>query len=363
MDPYRAAWLVPVTFYAILLCGATANMLADDRISTFDSEITIAKDRTLRIDEKFEITNDNGFFDSGFHRQLRIKQPGAQRAKAGLFQDIRAKVDGSHAAVSTTQNQESLDIAISIPPTAGAPGKHVIELSYAAKNQFLVYDDFEDLNQNISGEWPIPIDRASVELSFPSGIPRDTSITADTGSGTQFRFDCIRTNLPSGVRFETTQDILPNERLFLSARFSQRGYFVSNVDEEGFRAVLENHPLLYPWLAFLAGFVIFTTSGFLVAPMVVKVSGMAWSSVTGHRLAMIVSCVATMLAGVSAVFLRHPYSAMPGFILGAMASILVSGNPHGGDPFSLITVAMASNFAFYYLVARGLRKVWPHRQL
>jgi hypothetical protein len=335
-----------------------ANAQAGDHILTFDSKIAVAKDRTLSVDERFEITNENGFLDAGFHRRLPVKPSRPQRAKAGSFQDIRARIDGSDAVVRTTQTNELLDLGVFLEPAGWSPGKHVVELAYTAKRQFLVYDDFEDLNENISGEWEIPIDRASVELNFPDGVPSGASITANTGSSSSSRFDCVRTNLPSGVRFETTHAIPPNERLFISARFSQRGYFVSSVGEDGIRAVIENHPLSYPWVAFLVGFVIFTCSGFLVAPLV----GRIWSMPSDNGIAIVVAAVATLLSGVSAILFHQPYTAMPGFMLGAIVSILISGSPHGGELLSLVIVALASNFAFYYLIARGLRRVRPRGQ-
>lgn len=164
------------------------------------------------------------------------------------------------------------------------------------------------------------------------------------------------------MRFETSHEISPNDRLFVSARFYPRGYFVSNVEEDGIRAVLENHPLLYPWIVFLVGLVIITASAFLVTLLILKAFGGVWAVTSDHRVAIVVATVATGFSGASVILFNQPYTAMPGFMLGALASILISGDPHGGEPFSLVTVAAASNFAFYYLIARGLRSLWPHRQ-
>ena len=362
MDSQRSLRFVRAVLYSVLLSSAIANAQPGDRISRFDSKITVAKDRTLYVDEEVEITNDNGFLDRGFHRQLPVKAAGPQRTRAGSFQDIRASVDGSDALVRTTRKDEFWDVEISMAPAGWSRGKHLIELSYTAKHQFLVYDDFEDLNQNTSGQWPIPIDRASVELNFPSGIPSGASISADTASGTGSLFDCVRTNLPLGVRFDTSHSLEPNNRLFISARFYPRGYFVSNFDEDGVRAVLENHPRLYPWIAFFFGLIIFTSSAFLVSLPILRAFGGGWATPSGHRVALVVASLATALSGVTAILFHQPYTAMPGFWLGAIFSIMLSGNPHGGEPFSLVTVALASNFALYYLIARGLRITWPRRQ-
>jgi hypothetical protein len=162
--------------------------------------------------------------------------------KAGSFESVGAKVDGHDAVVGTRQDGDVFDIGIAAEIGILPRGKHVIELSYTAKHQFAIFDNFEDLNQNISGEWPVPIEKATVELNFPEGFPREASISAATGTDSDFQFDCARANLPSGMRFETTHSISRGNYLFISARFPHPGYFVSDSKEDGYRAVLENHP-------------------------------------------------------------------------------------------------------------------------
>jgi hypothetical protein len=132
-----------------------ARAQSADRILTFHSEITVAKDRTLTVSEKFDIVNDTGLFDDGFHRRLWIKAAGPQRAKAGGFQSMSAKVDGSDGIVRTSQDNNIFDIHVSPQSSRWSRGTHSIELHNTAKHQFLIYDDFEDLNQDISGEWPV----------------------------------------------------------------------------------------------------------------------------------------------------------------------------------------------------------------
>lgn len=347
----------------LLISAEITRAQSADRILTFQSETTVARDRTLTVSEKFEIVNDTGVFNDGFHRQLWIKAAGPQRVRAGGFQNISANVDGSNGVVQTSEDKNVFDIHVSSQSGHLSHGTHSIELHYTAKHQFLVYDDFEDLNQDISGEWPVPIDKASLDLLFAEGLPNDASISAATGTESTFQFDCDRTTLPAGVRFETTHPIAPGNQLFLSARFSRRGYFVSNFKEDGFRAVLENHPLLFPWLAFLSGLIVFTTTGFAVARPVLQMFGRYQDAPTNHQIAVTVAVVATVLSTASIFVFRQPYTAMPGFLLGAITSIGISGSPHGGEPFSLVIVGAASNLFFYYLVARGLQRIWRRRNL
>ncbi|MGB6897126.1 MAG: hypothetical protein WBE12_00930 [Candidatus Acidiferrum sp.] len=62
------------------------------------------------------------------------------------------------------------------------------------------------------------------------------------------------------------------------------------------------------------------------------------------------------------LFVFHePYTAMPGFMLGALVSIGISGSPHGGEPFSLVIIGTLSNLLFYYLVARLFQWIWRRK--
>lgn len=246
------------------LCTGIAGAQITDRISAIASKITIDRDRTLHIREEFEIANGTGLFDRGFHRRLRIKPVSPQRAKPGSFQPIDAKIDGHDAVLGTSTDGDVLDIGIATGTGTLPRGDHVIELSYTAHYQFAIYDSFEDLNLNVSGEWPVTIGKATVELNLPEGLPAETGISAGTGTDSDFQFDCVRTALPAGVRFETSHSLAPGNRLFISARFPHPGYFVSDVKEGGFRAVRENHPFLVPILVSLCGLIVFATAGFFV---------------------------------------------------------------------------------------------------
>jgi hypothetical protein len=342
----------------LLVSSGIADTQSTDRIVALRSKITVARDRTLTVTENFEIDNAAAILDGGFLRRLPIKTTGPYRAKAGTIESVSARVDGVDNPIQKSQTNDAFEIRV-VPQASGwSPGVHTIELHYVARHQFAIFDASEDLNLNISGEWPIPIEKAEVELLLPSGMPGDSGISADTGTDANFKFDCIRTDLPWGVKFETTHAIGPGARLFLSASFPRGGYFVSDVQRDGFSAVSENHPFLVPWLDFLGGFIASIAIGFAAVLLLARPVGSQLLPLSEHRLAMAVSIVATILSGASLFLFHEAYSAMPGFGLGALTSVIISGNPHGGEPFSLFIVGALSNLAFYYLAARGIRLVW-----
>ena len=264
MRPSRLYLIAKLFVYSSLLCVGIARAQTPDQIRTFDSQITVDRDRTLHFEERFEIVNGSGIFDNGFHRQLRIKPISPQRLKVGSFQSVGAKVDGHDAVLRTNEDGNVFDIGIATEAGTLSRDNHVIELGYTAKHQFSIYKNSEDLNQNISGEWPVSIEKATVELNFPGELPKEAGVSADTGTDSHFQFDCVRTNLSSGVRFETTHSLSPGNRIFISASFPHPGYFVSDFKEDGYRAVLQNYPLLLPGLVSFFGSIVLAVAGFIV---------------------------------------------------------------------------------------------------
>lgn len=246
------------------LWGGIARAQNTDRISALYSKITVDRDRTIHVQETFDLVSNRGFFDGGFHRRLAIDPAGPGRTKPTSYQVIGAKIDGHDAAPRTRVDGDVLDIAIA-PETGNLPrGNHIIELSYASKHQFQVYKDYEDLGLDISGKWPLIVMKVAVELNLPKGLPREAGIDVSTFTGSRWQFDCVETGLPSGMRFETTHQLPLETPLILSARFPHPGYFVSNVKEEGFRAIRENHPLLIPVAISICGSIVFLLVGIIV---------------------------------------------------------------------------------------------------
>jgi len=251
---------------ATLALGSAGTSHADEsssRILSFDSKVVISKNRDLSVTERIEISNNDGFFDGGLHRSLSIKRVTAQRKKPGSFESIHAKVDGQDANVTTEQS----DIfQIGIPASANwSRGNHNIELSYVASNQFTDYGDYLDLNEDMTGEWRVEMDKATVELDFPDGVPRQLSISADTGTDAAFNFDCQRTELSSGMKFGTTHPLAPGQRLFISARFMDASYFAPAATG-GIRGLLAHHPVLSPVMWVTAILLVLTVVAYFFAP-------------------------------------------------------------------------------------------------
>ena len=47
----------------------------------------------------------------------------------------------------------------------------------------VVTEGSEEFNQDVSGEWPVSIEKVTVELTFTDRFPKDAGISADSGTG------------------------------------------------------------------------------------------------------------------------------------------------------------------------------------
>jgi hypothetical protein len=52
------------------------------------------------------------------------------------------------------------------------------------------------------------------------------------------------------------------------------------------------------------------------------------------------------------------YVLLPGVILGMLASVIVSGNPHGGSLGVVMVVARLANYFFYVIVVYCMLLLW-----
>ncbi len=112
MNPSKLSFIAKLFVCGTFLCGGIARAQTPDRIMAFDCRITVDRDRTLHVEERFEIVNGSGIFDNGFHRQLRIKPISPQRVKVGSFQSVGAKVDGHDAVLRTNEDGNVFDIRV-----------------------------------------------------------------------------------------------------------------------------------------------------------------------------------------------------------------------------------------------------------
>jgi Predicted membrane protein (DUF2207) len=360
-------WVLRLSF-AVVVCGLLVpggfvEAQPWDRVVHFHSEVSVAIDRTLTVREKIEIENAAGEdFGDGLRRLIPIRPAGDYRAKQNSVEAVSAKVDGADGVIEVSEGTQYIGIRVRPPDGPWAHGMHTVELNYVVKHQFAIEDSSEGLSWDVAGHWVwlVPVEKADVQLMLPDGWPPGSSLSYETCTLHGYKFDCASTELPLGGKFESTQSLDPRNTLVIHARFSKRGHFVSNVKEDGLRAVFENHPRLKrlkptPWGMFIAGFIVLVAVGFAL----LQIPAVRNARPSPHALAVLVSVIATILSTIS-MGLVSPYAAMPGAGIGLYAIFLLSQRPDsgGGSILFALLLGLGTNLVFYYFAALGLRLLW-----
>ena len=196
----------------LLLALATPAFAREWRITHFDSNINVAQDGSITVNEHIVIYFNGSFH--GIYRDIPIQYPGPHGTNYELFLNVTGVTDGQGQKLkydSSTQNgYRHLKIYI---PNASDSTK-TVQISYSVKNGVRWFDGYDELYWNVTGnDWPVPIDSASAIILFPanaSGNLRAQAFTGEYGSATQDATVVINGNV---VRVQSNDSLQMREGL------------------------------------------------------------------------------------------------------------------------------------------------------
>ena len=165
------------TIYVLVLCIwlAFSNVALAEKIISFDSEINLNLDGSFVVTET--ITYDfEGVERRGIYRN--IKNQHAQPATVWYKQRnialelVSVKKNGNLEPY-TLQDYDGLSVRIG-DPEVYFTGKHEYEIAYKVDGAIAIYDDFQELYWNVTGEeWEVPIESSSLLVFEPASVMQD----------------------------------------------------------------------------------------------------------------------------------------------------------------------------------------------
>src|SRR5215471_6851317 len=151
------------------------------RISDFNDTITIHQDGSAMVHERITLAFEGEWH--GIHRLIPIEYPGARGTNYTLFLTVVGVTDGHGGRLkydSSTSNGFR-DLKIFIPDAVDA--SRTVEIDYAVRNGMRFFEDHDEFYWNVTGnDWPVPIDHASAEVSFPDSAAGSLRAQAFTGA-------------------------------------------------------------------------------------------------------------------------------------------------------------------------------------
>ncbi len=215
-----ARFLRILGFCAALL-GLAVPALAEERIISFDSDVTVADDGELTVIETIRVRAEGYEIKRGIYRDFPTvyKGRGGETHIVG-FEVVEVLRDGRAENWFTKNMSNGMRVYVGKKDLYLPRGEYTYRLTYRTDRQIAFHEDFDELYWNVTGNgWVFPIDYASVTIHLPEGasVIRQAGYTGIQGArGTAWSY---RTDDNGNPTFATTSMLRPYEGLTVAVAF------------------------------------------------------------------------------------------------------------------------------------------------
>jgi uncharacterized membrane protein YgcG len=213
----KTAALLAFAFLLALFSPA----LADERILSFDSDITVNKDSSLTVTETIRFNVEGIDIRRGVIREFptRYEDERGDDVNVG-FEVISVARDGKPEPYRIDQVSNGVEVRIGDPDILLSRGAHTYVIKYRTTFQLGYFPEGDQLFFNTTGHgWVFPIDKATATIRLPQGA-RTTRLAVYTGAyGSKDSDATIAETAPGIVRAETTQRLGSHEGLTIVAEW------------------------------------------------------------------------------------------------------------------------------------------------
>ena len=197
---------------AFVLCFATGAW-AQERITSFSSDVTVQPDASLNVVENIDVIANGYSISHGILRDF----PTQYKDRHGLAVNVGFNVlsvtrDGKAEPYEVEAITRGKRIRIGSGDVVLKHGAHHYTINYKTTRQVGFFENYDELYWNVTGNgWTFPIDSADVTITLPDEA-RITSASAYTGAqgGTESNFEVLDKS-ENIYRARTTRLLNPGE--------------------------------------------------------------------------------------------------------------------------------------------------------
>ena len=208
---------------AALLSLLIAPAFAEERITDFSSDVTVAQTGALTVTETISVISEGDEIRHGIFRVFptTYHTPSGRTIHVG-FDVLSATRDGHPEPYSVDSVDDGERVKIGDKDVLIEQGAHTYTLTYATNRQIGFFSDHDELDWNVTGNfWTFPIDHAeaTIRLPFGANIKQWTFYTGAAGSrDSNARADKL---FDREIKFATTAPLGRNEGLTVDIGFSK----------------------------------------------------------------------------------------------------------------------------------------------
>lgn len=216
-------------FAALLFAAAPAA--AEERITSYVSDVAIQPDSALEVTETIDVHSEGDRIRHGIYRDFPTLYSGRNggRVRVG-FKFEGAERDGHPEPATVEPLSNGVRMKIGSADTELQPGEHRFVIHYRTTRQIGRFGSYDELYWNATGNgWGFPIDVAEARIRLPSSADFGqwsvyTGPQGSTGHNAQ-----VISQAPGQISFRTTWPLAPYEGLTVAAAFPKG--VVGNADD------------------------------------------------------------------------------------------------------------------------------------
>ena len=222
---HRAHRFIIVVLIIILSFIASAATLQaeTERITNYQSFITVHKDRTLTVTETIQVISAGREIRRGLFRTFPTKYKDRFGNRVQVDFKIReVKKDGRSEPYRIEKMRNGIKLYIGSSNEYLQPGTYTYTIVYQTSRQIGFFEDFDELYWNVTGvDWGFPIDHAEATVQLPpeARIINKIAYTGRQGEkGTNFS---ISYNARGDIKFATISPLRPHEGLTIAVSWQK----------------------------------------------------------------------------------------------------------------------------------------------
>lgn len=213
----RSLLVLTVVTAIVLLLSAPGLALAEqERITRFDSAITVNQDGTMRVEDTITAVVTGDQIQHGIYYEFPTVYSNARTGGRLVidFNVLGAQRDGQTEPYTVENRANGKRVKIGSADTIIDPGEHTWVLRFSVDRELGYFADHDELYWNVTGSgWVFPIERASATVTLPAGAAaKITGLSAYTGAyGATTSFVTTTRGADGTPTFVTTTVLNPGE--------------------------------------------------------------------------------------------------------------------------------------------------------
>jgi hypothetical protein len=201
---------------------ALPHAAAQERITNFVSDVSIATDGTVTVRETISVVAEGNIIRRGIFRDFPTiyRDRLGRRVRVGFeVEDVQR--DGHSEPYLVENIDNGRRIRIGQADVFIDPGPHTFLIVYRTNRQIGFFDDFDELYWNVTGNaWPFEIERAEATVHLPpSAMPVQFDYYTGVQGAQGKNARAFRSG--DGIGFATTASLSPGEGLTVAVGFSK----------------------------------------------------------------------------------------------------------------------------------------------